>query len=184
MLEEYFEDICWCFETNSLFFAKIIRIISTKLKTRPRKIATIVVLLSCFLLTNPSTANSVSNIILFVPVFTISLFPSQNTIEFDSNDIFLYWSLYSIISIFDPLFQKSTPLYYLLKVFAISTIYLRPFQFRNILKKSVLRKIDIIGDVTERHFNRIIDKCVNITQSDQMLTAICKCDSITSKLSK
>lgn len=91
MFDEYFEDICWCFETNSLFFAKIIRIISTKLKTRPKKVATIVVLLSCFLLANPNTAKSVSNIILLVPVITISLFPSQNTIEFDNNDIFLYW---------------------------------------------------------------------------------------------
>uniref|UniRef100_A0A0N5B6G0 Major sperm protein n=1 Tax=Strongyloides papillosus TaxID=174720 RepID=A0A0N5B6G0_STREA len=88
------------------------------------------------------------------------------------------------MSIFDPLFQMSTPLYYLLKVFAISTIYLRPFKFGNVLKKVILRKIDIVGKVTERHFDKIIDKCVKATQSDQMLTAICKCDSITSKVSK
>lgn len=91
MLEKYLEDILWCFETDAFIYGKFIKIISKVIGVPPKKIGKVFILLSLLLLINPDTSRCASNIILLIPIITITLFSSFNKIKFDNNDIFVYW---------------------------------------------------------------------------------------------
>lgn len=74
------------------------------------------------------------------------------------------------MSILDPLLQVITPLYYILKVFAISFIYLGPFKFGNRLKDDVMRTINIIGTRIEKLFNKYNTSNIVKRQSKKTFT--------------
>uniref|UniRef100_A0A0N4ZTB9 Major sperm protein n=1 Tax=Parastrongyloides trichosuri TaxID=131310 RepID=A0A0N4ZTB9_PARTI len=153
MFDQFLEDIFWCFETDLLISGRIIKLFSKKFQINSRTVVKTFLICFVLLLVNKDTAKKSSEIVLLLPAVVLSLFGSFNKIKIHNEIIFVYWTLCSFISIIDPLLEQLTPIYYLLKVISIFSIYLRPLKYGDILTLSVLRKINIVGTIVDRWYN-------------------------------
>ncbi|CEF62966.1 MSP domain and PapD-like domain-containing protein [Strongyloides ratti] len=70
----------------------------------------------------------------------------------------------------DPLLQTLTPLYYILKVFIFSLIYLSPLKYGIILKDKVMKKINMIGVTVENFFSKKNKSYFENTQNKETLS--------------
>uniref|UniRef100_A0A914YX24 Uncharacterized protein n=1 Tax=Panagrolaimus superbus TaxID=310955 RepID=A0A914YX24_9BILA len=109
------------------FTARWLLTIEKQLQIKSEQLALgITAILSIYLLLGSSNQMLANSILVTIPLLMTYLYPAERP---STNNLLLYWALYSIVTLFDNGFKTTFSGWFFFKVSGAASLFLRPFEY-------------------------------------------------------